>query len=66
MAEKLAPVTKTRDHTKSDSIIKKCGCSPADKRAWEYQDSKYGVGFRVMNPNKNGFSCTVCQKQHTA
>lgn len=63
MAEKLAPVAKSRDHTKSDATLKKCGCEPKD-RAWEYQDSKYGKGFRVMNPNKNGFSCTICQKQH--
>ena len=39
-------------------------CKPND-----YQDKKYGKGFRVMNPTKDGgHRCTVCAppKVHSA
>lgn len=41
---------------------------PGECKDHEYQDHRYGKGFRVMNPTKDGgWRCTVCAppKEHS-
>jgi hypothetical protein len=58
----MADEKKIADSTKSDAILKKCGCEPSQYLAWQYQEQKYGKGIRAHNPSKKGWVCTVCQK----
>lgn len=42
------------DKTKSRVKIANCTCTCA------YQDETFGKGMRAHNPNRKGYSCTVC------
>ena len=48
----------------SGTVIKKCGCKGNPSHASDYQDKKYGQGFRVMSVDqkKTEATCSVCNK----
>jgi len=40
-----------------DAKVMGCDCKHP------YQDQKHGAGMRVHNPDKDGYTCTVCGRK---